>query len=64
MGMSRRLLPAIGLGGLVLAASVAFAQQIWTGGGYGRGRMAPKWATTCSITSAVKCRPMPLATSH
>jgi hypothetical protein len=29
---------------LVLAGSLAFAQQIWTGGSFGRGRITPRWA--------------------
>ena len=28
----------------ILTSTIAFAQQIWVGGGYGRGRTPPKWA--------------------
>jgi hypothetical protein len=44
--------------GMVLAGSVLFAQQIWTGGGYGRvRRMAPKWAKLSDFNgSFLYCR--------
>ena len=59
-GRSRMLLRfALSLGGLLVAASVLYAQNIWVGGNRGRGggRVPPKWATPADFDgSFVYCR--------
>src|SRR5687768_15828487 len=40
----RRLLTMVVFAGVMLGGSLLLAQQIWSGGGYGRRGMAPNWA--------------------
>lgn len=56
--MVRRVSLLTTLCAMVLVGSVLYAQQIWTGGGYGRGRrMAPKWAKPADFNgSFLYCR--------
>src|SRR5262247_3290179 len=57
MVMRRLPLTALVLAGLLSAASFLYAQQIWTGGGYGRGRVSPNWAKLSDFNgSFLYCR--------
>ena len=42
---------------VILTATIAFAQQIWIGNSYGRGRTPPRWATAADFDGSwVFCR--------